>query len=186
MVGREVKQEACQLYIEQQIDEGLGKGWTPYQIGKEVAQWVEKLFEVRMAPRTIEQRARRQENATNVANDLAPLLDNEIEENQEIKIHGGRREGAGRLPKFRVVEPAHRTSFTGENEWYTPIKYIELARDVLGEIDIDPATSEFGQSRIQAKKHYTKETDGLKEENDWCGWMWLYPRQKKKGRENSR
>jgi ParB family chromosome partitioning protein len=170
-----VKQEACQLYIEQQIDEGLAKGWTAYQIGKEVAQWLEKLFEVRVLPRTIEQRARRQENATNVASDLTPLPDNGIKENQEIKVHGGRRDGAGRPPKFKVVEPAHRTQFTGENEWYTPIKYIELVRDVLGEIDIDPATSGFGQNRIQAKKHYTKETNGLKHGNDWHGRMWLNP-----------
>ena len=47
------KQEACQLYIEQEIESGLEKGQTPYQIGKEVAEWVQKLFEVAVKPKTV-------------------------------------------------------------------------------------------------------------------------------------
>jgi len=77
------KQEACQLYIEQEIESGLEKGATPYSIGKEIASWVERLFEAKIPPRTIEQRARRQkaENATNVANPIKQTLtsvENEI------------------------------------------------------------------------------------------------------------
>jgi hypothetical protein len=30
-------QEACQLFIEQEIKEGLAQGETPYSIGKELA-----------------------------------------------------------------------------------------------------------------------------------------------------
>ena len=47
------KHEACELYIEQQIEEGLQEGKTPYSIGKELSDWVAKLFEVRIHPKTI-------------------------------------------------------------------------------------------------------------------------------------
>uniref|UniRef100_A0A6M3JHP1 Putative methyltransferase n=1 Tax=viral metagenome TaxID=1070528 RepID=A0A6M3JHP1_9ZZZZ len=53
------KQEACQLYIEQEIERGLAEGKTSYSLGKEIAVWIEKLFEVKMKPQTIEKRAQR-------------------------------------------------------------------------------------------------------------------------------
>ena len=67
-MGQE-KQEACQLYIEQEIEKGLSEGKTAYSLGKEIAVWIEKLFEVKMKPRTIEKRADRikEDLATNVA-----------------------------------------------------------------------------------------------------------------------
>ena len=66
-----------------------------------------------------------------------------------------------------------RTSFTGDNEWYTPLEYIQAAKQVMGSIDIDPASSDFGQSRINAGVYYTKEDDGLTKE--WNGKLWLNP-----------
>ena len=58
------KQQACQLFIEQEIEKGLADGKTTYSIGKEVAQWIEKLFQIKYRPETIEERARRQKKAT--------------------------------------------------------------------------------------------------------------------------
>lgn len=72
-----VKQEACELFIEQEIEDGLKQGKTPYSLGKEISAWLEKLFEAKVAPRTVEQRARRAENATNVASDPTPEDDSE-------------------------------------------------------------------------------------------------------------
>jgi len=47
-------------------------------------------------------------------------------------------------------------------EWYTPPKFIETAREVLGEIDLDPASCDWANENIvKAKFYYTKETDGL-------------------------
>ncbi len=67
----------------------------------------------------------------------------------------------------------HRAGGTGVNEWYTPQDYIEAARFVLGEIDLDPATHAVAQDWIQAKEFFTEQDDGLTKE--WHGRVWLNP-----------
>jgi hypothetical protein len=42
------------------------------------------------------------------------------------------------------------TQGTGEFEWYTPERYLDLAREVLGTIDLDPASSEIAQETVRA------------------------------------
>ncbi|MGO9046175.1 MAG: hypothetical protein ACLQFW_04700 [Xanthobacteraceae bacterium] len=69
------------------------------------------------------------------------------------------------------VAPVRGTGGTGENEWHTPAKYLAAAREVLGEIDLDPATSKAAQEVVKAKKFFTKDDDGLKQE--WHGRIWL-------------
>lgn len=64
-------------------------------------------------------------------------------------------------------------SGTGENEWYTPIEYIKRVRIVLGEIDLDPASSEIAQMMIQAKRFFSIADDGLAQ--PWFGRIWLNP-----------
>jgi phage N-6-adenine-methyltransferase len=73
----------------------------------------------------------------------------------------------------RERRKSHRARGTGWNEWYTPAPYIEAARAVLGEIDLDPATSEIAQMVIRARAVFTKEDDGLSRE--WFGHVWLNP-----------
>lgn len=58
-------------------------------------------------------------------------------------------------------------------EWYTPIEYIEAARNVMGSIDLDPATSEQAQAAIQAGYFFTRDDDGLS--HQWFGNVWLNP-----------
>jgi phage N-6-adenine-methyltransferase len=70
-------------------------------------------------------------------------------------------------------EENHRAEGTGENEWFTPAEYVEAAREVMGGIDLDPATHEAAQRTVQAVQYYTKQDDGLR--LAWHGRVWLNP-----------
>jgi DNA N-6-adenine-methyltransferase (Dam) len=59
------------------------------------------------------------------------------------------------------------------NEWYTPAKYIEAAREVMGGIDLDPASCELANRTIRATRYYSKNQDGLRQK--WHGNVWLNP-----------
>jgi len=59
------------------------------------------------------------------------------------------------------------------NEWYTPAKYIEAARRVLGGFDVDPASNDRANQTVRATVYYTKENSGL--DKDWPGRVWLNP-----------
>jgi phage N-6-adenine-methyltransferase len=58
-------------------------------------------------------------------------------------------------------------------EWQTPERYIESARNVLGVIDLDPASTPEANEIVKASKFYTKEEDGLT--RPWFGNVWLNP-----------
>lgn len=62
------------------------------------------------------------------------------------------------------TEPEHRphvTNNSGCNEWYTPEKYLDLAREVLDEIDLDPASCVFANETVKARLFYSEDDDGL-------------------------
>lgn len=59
------------------------------------------------------------------------------------------------------------------NEWYTPGWIIDLAKEVLGRIDLDPASNNIANMTVLAHDFYTKETDGLK--CPWNGQVWCNP-----------
>jgi len=60
------------------------------------------------------------------------------------------------------------------DEWYTPAKYIEAARQAFGgTIDVDPASNPLAQQTVKARQYFTKKIDGLKQE--WPGAVWLNP-----------
>ena len=58
-------------------------------------------------------------------------------------------------------------------ELYTSAEWVERARQVLGEIDLDPASCEQAQETVQAKRYFTQSDNGL--EQDWWGRMLINP-----------
>lgn len=72
----------------------------------------------------------------------------------------------------KIIKP-HVAQATGNSEWYTPSCYIEAAREVMGNIDIDPASNEVANRIIKAGEYYTAEDNGLTKE--WAGNVWMNP-----------
>lgn len=61
----------------------------------------------------------------------------------------------------------------GKNEWYTHPRYIEAAREVMGGIDLDPASCELANRTVKATYYYTEQDNGLL--HPWNGRVWLNP-----------
>lgn len=112
------------------------------------------------------------------ARELAPLCD-EPEVLQEtwaevVDLHGDKPTAA----QVKEVVDAKRPTAalmvqSAENEWYTPARYIEHARAVLGAIDLDPASCPAANQTVRAAKFYSVKVDGLRPE--WSGRVWLNP-----------
>jgi hypothetical protein len=85
--------------------------------------------------------------------------------------------------RVRVFKPSYAKAMaeaqrradlqTGEMEWFTPARYIEKARLVLGTIDLDPASCAEAQETVKAAKFYALADDGLAQA--WTGTVWLNP-----------
>jgi phage N-6-adenine-methyltransferase len=67
----------------------------------------------------------------------------------------------------------HVSNNSGENEWYTPLKFIKSARIVMKTINLDPASFDEANEIVKATNYYTVETNGLKQK--WYGNIWLNP-----------
>jgi len=62
---------------------------------------------------------------------------------------------------------------TGEIEWYTPRKYLDAVIEVIGAIDLDPASSNAAQDHVNATRYFTLDNDGLVQ--TWNGRVFLNP-----------
>lgn len=71
-------------------------------------------------------------------------------------------------------EYVHLSSET--DEWYTPLKIIELVRRVFGgTIDFDPASCIQANRIVRAKEICTRRLSGLRSDIHWKGKVWLNP-----------
>lgn len=60
---------------------------------------------------------------------------------------------------------------SGDFEYYTPQEIIEAAREVLGVIDLDPASSAAANLRVKAARYYSIHDNGLS--LPWVGCVFL-------------
>ena len=75
-----------------------------------------------------------------------------------------------------IIEKAaakpHVAFNSGQNEWYTPDYILDAVREIF-DIQMDPASSDIANERVQAHIYYTIDQDGLKQE--WRGNVFLNP-----------
>ena len=71
------------------------------------------------------------------------------------------------------VKNVHVSNNSGNNEWYTPSEFIEIARKAMGKIETDPASSKKANEIVKADIFYTIDDNGL--EKEWNGNVWLNP-----------
>lgn len=96
--------EACQLFIEEQIKEGLEAGKTPYSIGKELTAMIERLFEASIPAETLKKRAQRMQAKIGTNVPIPPTSCNppqipEKQNNQQV-TERQQEPGPGRNQKY--------------------------------------------------------------------------------------
>lgn len=121
------------------------------------------------APEPVIEASRKNELSVNAAFQVTRM---DPEQQEEI----AERIEQGETPKEVVADVQKRPHVTfnsGNNEWYTPGKYIDLARQVLGVIDLDPASCELANETVKAERFYSEQDNGLTKE--WTGRVWMNP-----------
>jgi phage N-6-adenine-methyltransferase len=92
------------------------------------------------------------------------------EEKFEVRVEHAK----ARVGDMATSAPGYsKAEYTGENEWFTPEPWLDLARQALGAIDLDPASHPIAQERVKAANFFTAADNGL--EREWFGRVWLNP-----------
>lgn len=105
---------------------------------------------------------------------LAKIDDEKLEQYiADVKEKGEELTTAGLLRRVKNVPQATPHIISKNNEWYTPEKYIEAARKLMGGIDLDPASCAFANETVKAANYYDITQNGL--DKSWTGRVWLNP-----------
>lgn len=109
------KQQACQLFIEQEIERGITEGKTPYSVAKEILPWINKLFNVSLKHDTIKKRAERYSKNLGT---FVPNSDETLDSGTEIQDgsqlfetfkHHPYATSAGKTITQQITESRHET-----------------------------------------------------------------------------
>lgn len=121
------------------------------------------------------------------ARELSPLKDDEAElvnTWRELRAEHGDSLTAAKVQeavsmRMRTERAAGSSFFTQptrqgySDEWYTPAEPIDAVREVLGGIDLDPASCELANKVVRAAQFYSQADDGLSQQ--WTGRVFLNP-----------
>lgn len=152
-----------------QADKGASRDELGAMAGVSGKTYEHAVTVIEEAPEPVIEAARQNALSINAAYQITKM---EPEQQREI----GERIEQGERPKEVVSDVQHRphvTNNSGCNEWYTPQRYIDLAREVLGEIDLDPASCAFANETVKARLFYSEDDDGLTK--PWHGRVWMNP-----------
>lgn len=62
------------------------------------------------------------------------------------------------------------------DDWLTPVEYLPYIDALLGDIELDPCSTELANKQfLRAKKIFTYADDGLNTEQPWSGTTYLFP-----------
>lgn len=128
------------------------------------------------APAPVVEAARKEEISINTAYQVTKMEPEQKEEIAHRIEHIDKEPEETNTPKKivqEVVKRPHVSYNSGNNEWYTPQPIIDAARETMGEIDLDPASSEIANATVKAENYFTYEDDGLNQK--WFGNVWLNP-----------
>lgn len=106
------------------------------------------------------------------AQKLADVGEAEFEARIEAVKAAAEKLTTGKVMSLRV--PSAPEAFDGD-EYGTPGWLIDLERELMGDIDLDPASNPRSQEIVQAKRYYTRAEDALAFERDWYGRVHLNP-----------
>jgi hypothetical protein len=97
------------------------------------------------------------------------------EDQREVVARGekGILQAAKEIRERRKLQGLAVLHSSESNEWYTPAKFVNAARKLMGDIDLDPASSEAANKAVKAGKIFTIDDDGLSKK--WKGRVWLNP-----------
>lgn len=98
----------------------------------------------------------------NIASNKGLLLSN-IQKTGYLSLDAALRLAKGGMPMLQSMS----------NDWWTPKQYIDAVYEVMGGIDLDPASTEEANKTVGAKTIYTEDNDGLSQ--IWQGRVFLNP-----------